>query len=89
MAHLQLSVSLLYSFFRLAESDERAMQNSSVVGQLSVLRSRLPGIQEAPAPQLPNITLTPGLAEVWNARQQLNQMQDSINQRKRQLFART
>ena len=88
MAHLQLAVSLLYSLFRLSQDDSLVMQNNSVANQLSVLRCRLPGIKGAPAPQLPNVTLTPSLAEVWIARQQLNELQDRINQRKRQLFAR-
>lgn len=89
MAHLQLAVSLLYSLFRLAQNDSLHKQNSSVMSQLSLLRSRLPGIEGAPTPEVPNVKLTPSLAEVWTARQQLNELQDQINQRKRQLFARS
>lgn len=84
MQHLQLAVDLLYSIFRLA-NEEECKQIQSVMSQVALLRSRLPGIEGTAPLQIPSTTLTGCLAEIWTARNQLNRLQDRINVQKKKL----
>ena len=88
MQQLQLAVDLLYSVFRLANDDEKATQHKSVMSQVRLLRSRLPGMEGAPDQTVTNMRISGCLAEVWAARNQLNQLQQQINARKKRFFAR-
>lgn len=85
MQHLQMAVDLLYSLFRVS-SEESCKKIVSVMSQIALLRSRLPGIEGQPPPKVQNKTLTGCPAEIWVARNKLNELQEQINMQKRQFY---